>query len=265
MALEGHEIKLSRAYQGLYDLKLKIRIWLDSDNQRIIRKRDPNNSERFVVHVAAKPIPKSEFGPLIGEILHNLRGSLDHLAYSLALANKKILTKKMAKDSEFPIIGDEHGKGAGWWKDALARKVVAVDPKAQAEIREVQPYLRGKDYEAHPLWLLHALNNIDKHRLLLVAACANIAGALMPDQGRNVATLGPFTVGGGFIEGETEVLSYFARPIDSSREMYVPFEPVIGIAFRGESVVEGRDVLSTVGGVYDYIVTTVLPSLARFL
>ncbi len=43
------------------------------------------------------------------------------------------------------------------------------DPKAEAIIEAVQPCHALDGAEAHPLWLLHLLNNWDKHRMVQVA------------------------------------------------------------------------------------------------
>jgi hypothetical protein len=102
---------------------------------------------------------------LIGDVLHNLRSALDHLAWSLA-------GTKANTGTEFPIFIDPvnfHGSGLDKMHD--------IPPGAQAIIESLQPYNRrhGLAERIEPLWLLQRLDIEDKHHALnLVAAEVDI-------------------------------------------------------------------------------------------
>jgi hypothetical protein len=98
---------------------------------------------------------------LIGDVLHNLRSALDHLAWSLA-------GTKADKRTEFPIFLKKN--------DFLSRgrdKIHDMPTRAQETIKSLQPYHRrhGLPERREPLWLLQLLDIEDKHHTLnLVAA-----------------------------------------------------------------------------------------------
>src|SRR5581483_862620 len=120
-----------------------------------------------------------ELSLLVGDILHNLRSGLDHLA--LALAEAYIGGRAMPKveaDSQFPIYSTK-----SLWRNGRARRVGCARPRAQARLQRMQPWRRGDMWQSHPLWVLRELSDYDKHRRLpLVGFYAN---------------LGPMTIGEG--------------------------------------------------------------------
>jgi hypothetical protein len=93
-----------------------------------------------------------------GDIVHNLRGALDHLAYQLTKANRPRTTDKEFRNIYFPISKDEaaHKKAIGGYKKFFGTEAVKL-------IDSLKPYKGGNEALAR----LHHLNNLSKHRLLL--------------------------------------------------------------------------------------------------
>jgi hypothetical protein len=94
---------------------------------------------------------------LAGDVIHNLRAALDHLAQHLALVGCPALTDKELRQVEFPIA-----ETPAKYEADKARKVKGMKPEAIERIDRLKPYRGGND----ALWRLHALDNIDKHRTL---------------------------------------------------------------------------------------------------
>jgi hypothetical protein len=206
-----HELKLGRARQHLDDLQGAIGLWLADYCCEVGQKYDPDASappdlegpfyvlrgsvvtpgqtapagdlqwgrgliSAFIETVPDKETPDS-FGLLLGDCLHNLRSTLDTLAYALMLAGPKGVTEKMKSSSEFPVFGDEDpagktGEGARMFSDA-SRKYVNWKPGAQTCAERLQPYKRGPDFRDDPLWILHDLERINKHRYLFLRGIAS--------------------------------------------------------------------------------------------
>ena len=62
----------------------------------------------------------------------------------------------------FPILVERpRGKKA---KRKFLSNLAKMPPSARREILRVQPYRDGKNARSHPLWVLHQLDIIDKHR-----------------------------------------------------------------------------------------------------
>lgn len=85
------ESKLDRAHQHLEELRSEINRWVKSRPYRIIDKIDSNSRDNIIYGQIIRPMP-ARIVQLIGDCLQNLRSCLDHLAYSLALANKGSLS-----------------------------------------------------------------------------------------------------------------------------------------------------------------------------
>jgi hypothetical protein len=94
---------------------------------------------------------------LIGEFLHDLRSALNHLARELVTANGLTPTES----SQFRVFGKEP---CSQRKQALLNINPGIGPEARTLITDAQPYKLGDRYSEHPLWVLHELWNIDKHR-----------------------------------------------------------------------------------------------------
>ena len=111
---------------------------------------------------------------IAGEVLHSLRGALDHLAYQLVLVG----TGKPGPFSHvyFPIFNSA--------EDYEARKLGQIEgmrKEAIDAIDAIEPYKGGNDV----LWRLHRLNIVDKHRLLVTVGSRVRSvdlGALMSSQ-----------------------------------------------------------------------------------
>ena len=106
------------------------------------------------------PTVPLRFSVLIGEIAHHLRSSLDHLVWQLVIANGRKGTAR----SEFPIFC-EQPKGANGER-LFANKIEGVRQDVADAIRQMQPF-NDPAPPLNPLWLVHELDRIDKHRLLV--------------------------------------------------------------------------------------------------
>jgi len=90
-----------------------------------------------------------------GDVVHNLRSALDHLAYQLAVVGTP--DTEPSRRIEFPIAKD-----AATYEAEKARKVEGIRPETVKVIDALQPYKGGCHGDA--LWRIHELDNIDKHR-----------------------------------------------------------------------------------------------------
>jgi hypothetical protein len=205
-----------------------------------------------------------------------MRSGLDHLAYALATAYTVPLPAEFAEDSEFPIFGDIDRKGiSGTGATRFANtgpggglhKIRGIDPRVQTLIEGLQPYHRGQDFTSDPLWKLHELSRIDKHRLLHVVVAWFSGAGFSPATSRNWG-IGPGEIvsGGGVAQGRTFLASFPVWPADPSLEVHLDVKAPLDIAFGDATPIVGREpVIKTIGAIYDYIVTSVLPPLRPFL
>jgi hypothetical protein len=122
--------------------------------------------------------PPDTWSPLIGDVLHNLHSTLDHLAWQLASRRRYGVPPAPDTRATFPIFNNR----ARFWKRNQRRTDWSAASGATALRRfpgdsrqlvlAVQPYEDGNRAEMHPLWLLHVLSNEDKHKTLHVVQAA---------------------------------------------------------------------------------------------
>jgi hypothetical protein len=100
---------------------------------------------------------------MLGDCIHNLRSALDHLVYQLAI--QQGASGKFADRTFFPIVLTKPEF------DDRPKKLVQpfIGDVAFAEIEKSQPYAAYDIPEEADIWILHKLDIIDKHRLLIVA------------------------------------------------------------------------------------------------
>jgi hypothetical protein len=165
-------LKVERAKKHILDLEAEWHSFLDGNPYGIEIKDDVNTGDRVYYLVRDSSIPQN-IPLIIGDAIQNLRSALDHLAYHFALIGPKgaVAMSRVY----FPIVksATEYRSGKASGKMDFFRKD-AVD-----YIDAIEPYGGGK---GQVLWILHTLNNIDKHRLL-VTALADLTGhTALPSQ-----------------------------------------------------------------------------------
>src|SRR5207237_1853236 len=118
-----------------------------------------------------KPYP--ELWPVqLGEIMHNLRSSLDHLIFEISAPDAESNT---LKGTEFPIFLQQthyelpvsHRTGGQYKIRGI------VNPEIRTLIDRWQPF-HFEDPPRHYLWLLQELSNADKHRALNVITSTHV-------------------------------------------------------------------------------------------
>jgi hypothetical protein len=132
-------------------------------------ERDPQSGDATFYVADMTPIPP-DVSIIAGDAIQNLRSALDHLVYAMMTkAGAKITTQ-----TGFPIF-DTFALYSNPKSGAL-RKIGGLGKLATQEIDRLKPYKGGNDN----LWLLHKLNNIDKHRLLLTVGHSVVGSTMLP-------------------------------------------------------------------------------------
>jgi hypothetical protein len=259
--------------------------WFGGEHHRITSEpdtdADPRRKRNLAFYVEVDPLPV-EFSLRVGDVLQGLRSGLDHLAYALAVAHSGTLSPEVAGLSEFPIFGDESragnlGTGLTRFHQATRTgvpvptsglaKIQGIAPAAQTIIEGLQPYHREADFRNDPLWRLHELSRIDKHRLVHVVAADFSGVALVMRPGSNYR-IGPgvFISNAAMVEGRTLVSSIPVEAVDPTKPVDVDVTTPLKIAF-GSSVplVAGLPVVATLNAIYDHIYTRALKPLIGYL
>jgi hypothetical protein len=170
-AMDGVRAKMTRAEENIRNL--------DAEIAAVLRTTPPsytvlgqlqNNGLEYVIVAKGKIVIPLRIPVLIGEIVHHLRSSLDHLITALVIKNGGTPTSH----HQFPIC-----TSADEFKKSVDRgRIQDVSPSAAKIIESVQPYTNPTPTDT----VLHAvknLNNLDKHRLLIVTTSVASIGRQM--------------------------------------------------------------------------------------
>jgi hypothetical protein len=159
-------LKLVRAGKHLDALKYEIARFKDSHPYRIVTDIDDQTRENIAYAVMQRN-PDNEVSLILGDLVHNLRGALDHAVFGLSeFLQGRALTDNERKSVEYPIFADP----AKLWKGPCPPGIRFLSPRLQKWVDADQPY-KGLNEIArlnHPLAVLHAMSNADKHRELLL-------------------------------------------------------------------------------------------------
>jgi hypothetical protein len=208
--IEGIHAKLDRADEHLQALTHEVRCFVKSNPNDYRIKLDLDACS-YSVRVTLKRPPPIRAALICGDYAYCLRSALDHVAYAIVPPTKR-------RTVAFPIC-----KCAKDFRD----KVVVPGPKGKgalpslnqtgtpfAYIEHVQPYNGRHGIEHNPLWLLDELCNADKHRTILVRACAHTPSPSARVTGEGVEFIGKgrFVYDQPLVDG-AEVLSGHFRVI----------------------------------------------------
>lgn len=154
MPLAGAQLKIARAKQQVREVLATYKQFMAQDPYKVTAKRDEEGRPQYYLVDITPDLPVV-ISAVVGDILHNLRGALDHVAYQLWLRGGG---QGDGKHVYFPIFDS-----AEKFAHASPGKVQGMTQAAIDAISALKPYKGGND----ALWRLHALDIIDKHRLLV--------------------------------------------------------------------------------------------------
>jgi len=149
----------------------------------IVQDNDPDSGYSIFRLRQLKPIPTARLGVLVGDVVHQARSAFDNLIEALNIREVGHATP----NTEFPIYENENVFLRGRTERGKRRirpasdKMGRISAEAVEIIKELQPYHRGDDYTSHPLWILHHLWIMDKHRNpSVVASIGQNTGNIKP-------------------------------------------------------------------------------------
>ncbi len=268
--------KLDWASKHIEHLNIAQQTWLGTGAYVFVPEQDPKTGRTIVRAKITEP-PPPELSLILGDTAHVLRSALDHLALELAVAHHRPnpITPAVEKASEFPIFPEKVGHELGsntfnrvekkTGKPARGsglHKLQGAHPDAIKAIEGIQPYHRGAAYAEDPLWVIHELDRIDKHRRL------NLTTYAVGQIGLNSGPSGTATINAhieqaghnGPVEDGTPVLIMTVFP-DSDFNLNIAKE----IALAEPAFPQRIFLVPTLTTLRDYLSNVVVPLLEPWL
>ncbi len=154
-------VKIERAYKHLDELEAAVLSLGEATFKTISIERQPEFTKPVLkadpLYIYGFDIPA-----IAGDIVHNLRCALDHLAFQLVSVGVEAGESRTEKwaDIQFPIFHSPASYEAG-----KGRRIEGMRREAVEAIDRLKPYQDGND----ALWLLRQLDNTDKHNFILIS------------------------------------------------------------------------------------------------
>ena len=188
-SLAGPLARIGRADELTHQLEAACEAFLATRPYTVEERLDDNPAVRTFVVTSVHDVPVLS-RIITGEIAYHLRASLDLLAYQLLL-KANITDPKRLRDCAFPIIVDRDlamPEDRKKHDASIRHKIDGIDRRGYDRIVALQPCATNREW-SH-LAQVQALNNTDKHRLLLAATSSiRIGGWNFRDEHGNVTTM----------------------------------------------------------------------------
>jgi hypothetical protein len=160
----GARLKLFRANEHFEALKIEEDRFRETKPYKIVRRTNDDGSEHSY-RLWAQGEPRDEVSTVLGDAIHNMRSVLDHLAAAFAMTNRGKPSK-----CEWPIFDTKERFDAAGKVSVVKDE---VSSRAWTLIKWSQPYRRRQRAHEHVIWMLHQLDNIDKHQRLHLMGIAS--------------------------------------------------------------------------------------------
>jgi hypothetical protein len=167
------QLKLGRAAEHIATVRTLVNAWLEGPDLKIEQIRGADDHTEARVRLRGSPPPGIAI--VVGEAVHSLRSALDNAVYASARAAAGgTLDEKTERALEFAVVGPgtqvDFDAAANWKLSGVPDAVCMV-------VEDDQPYRWTTEehpdgYRFHPVWLVHDLDRIDKHRRLALTAAA---------------------------------------------------------------------------------------------
>lgn len=149
-------LKILWAEKHLQKLEQELALFFEQNPFKVSVRIDEEDRKPIYYVASIDPVPDT-ISLIAGDIIQNLVTALDHLAYQLVRKDTNDAPPK-PNAIYFPIASD-----LDRYEESKMRRLQGASQATIKAIDQVKPYKGGNDL----IWSLHALNNIEKHRVLL--------------------------------------------------------------------------------------------------
>jgi hypothetical protein len=224
---QSAKLKIEWANAHIGRLIKVIRDYLDSDFYTLSNERDARTGH-YLISLHHKRLPPADIYLLIGDIVHNLRSSLDHIATEITGNDNIYFPFHEKRESLVNADGN-----IVCWKTRLIE--AAIPTLGRVIIDDIRPYKGGRPF----IWPLTKLDAIDKHKFLIPAICLTgvIAHDLYDPEHNN--SVGALRL--QILSGE----SFNALASSGQFQIRGKIEPSFSVVFTKETFFEGAPVVET--------------------
>jgi hypothetical protein len=257
-----YQKKLDWARKRFDALDSEMRAFVEKGDTYVLVRKYDSAEGCYVAYLKEVASTPPDWSMMLGEIIHAMRSALDALVYALAVKNLgRSPTDGEVTQIQFPIVDELDD-----WPRESSRKLKHVHPDVRTFIETVQPYHRPDKAYRSNLAVLRDLNNVDKHRHIVVTLASAAASGIKITH--------PNLAPGVYLPGYKGPLKkgtvitrwkFLGAPPSAEAEVAVHGDMAVDIAFANEWPAFGGSVGGYLPAVHDYIGATVFPPLEKLL
>ena len=157
--LSGAIEKFNRAKEQFDELRAEMDQFFNTEPKPHFSLGDFDSDEwEWIERFQVRRAPPLRFGVILGDCVHNLRSSLDHVIWQVSMLDGG----QPDAATQFPIASKSEAQF-----EAMAKsRIPGLSAKHRAVVKQAQPYTAGHAAASHPLAVLADLSNTDKHRIV---------------------------------------------------------------------------------------------------
>lgn len=264
----SYGLKLNRALEHLEALDHAVKRWAETDPCAISFESDVATRQQTLTQRVIRQPSDPLLPLLIGDIVHNMRQGLDHLAYRLAIKVRGTDPPPNWQSSMWPITTKAKLQGR------ITNDVAPENDMPPGMYAAIKGFQTDAGSDGELLALLHALDNGDKHRFPPL-----IAGMAQSVQlGGGFTATGNVNIGNAIYAQRVEAGTIEVGPFDDGKviaradeiivqgDMDVHVRPAASIAFaKTYDAAPGELVLPLLKAIHDAITNRLFPTMEQFL
>jgi len=158
--LSGVLAKLDRAEEHRLEFDELVEEYVGGEPYTIYSQYDPETGWHTLRWQALREPPLQRLALVFGDMISNLRTTLDYLVWQLVLA----AGNRPGRRTSFPVV-----RRAKDWEVQSRTALSGIERRWAEEVESRQPFQRPDRPSIHPLAILDHVNNLNKHRFLPVA------------------------------------------------------------------------------------------------
>jgi hypothetical protein len=158
--LSGVLAKLDRAEEHRFEFDHLVEEYVGGEPYTIYSQYEPQTGWHTLRWQALREPPLERLALVFGDMISNLRTTLDYLVWQLVL----VAGLRPGRRTGFPVV-----RRAKDWEVQSRTALRGVERRWVDEIESRQPFRRPERPSVHPLAILDHVNNLNKHRFLPVA------------------------------------------------------------------------------------------------
>jgi hypothetical protein len=256
MAQSAHyrlALRLERAREHLESFIREVADFLGTSEFPLVGETEQLTGDRIYL-AGEMPAPPPTLGLIVGDCVHNLRSTLDHLVCDLSLV---VDASTPCEKTSFPVCTSMDA-----WKTCLGKELARVPSAAAKRIFNIQPLhwrtRAPEGYKLHPMWELNELWNWDKHRSFHLVHWASSKHTFLEIEGNDGVGVSQYLDPGPIIEG-----MLIARvPAAKAKLVRVSLKPRVHFDLGGPA--RGKDVGIALRGYYN-LVENAIKELSPYL